>query len=480
VKQSDVMRRGFLLLMIVAAGTIAAFFRGGSSSSLAWQEEAPPPTRLPAAPSLSSFTYQGVASCASVACHHGNGAKGSKGSEYTTWIAHNDPHSRAYTVLFDPQSLLIEKNLKGLKDLKEARPHTNNLCLSCHVHPEMEAAHHAERFSRVDGVGCESCHGPAEKWLSVHYQRDKSRDELLRLGMWDTKDVRKRAEVCVKCHVGWGDGDVNHDLIAAGHPRLRFEYGAYLANYPARHWRIEDDHARHADFEARAWLLGQVVSAKAAIDLLQHRAEPKHDKPWPEFAEYSCFGCHHDLQDQKWRRKPGAAVQSWGTWYFSLLPDVNGEISSARPGDRNPFDRLTATIGGNSPDTRRVLAEAKNASAVLERWADALQHQTWDEKALTKLLAVLVKDDRLRDEPEWDRAAQRYLGIAAVYNALDVMDSKYRKDADLKAAILCLPDTLAFPKSPGEKFDSPRNFDPERLRSELKRVQKELQSRGVK
>lgn len=459
---------------------IVAFFRGNGSPSVARQEEAPPPTRLPAAPSLSTFTYQGVASCASAACHHGNGPKGSKGSEYTTWIAHNDPHSRAYTVLFDRQSLSIEKNFKGLNNLKEARPHQNHLCLSCHVHPDIEAAHHAERFSRVDGVGCESCHGPAEKWLPVHYQGDKSRDELLRLGMRDTKDVRKRAEVCVKCHVGWGDGDVNHDLIAAGHPRLRFEYGAYLANYPGRHWRIEDDHKIPSrDFEARAWLVGQVVSAKAAVDLLKHRARPKNDKPWPEFAEYSCFGCHHDLQDQKWRRKPGAAVLSWGTWYFSLLPVVKGEVHSARPRDRDPFERLTATMGSNSPDPARVLAEAKNAGSVLDRWADALQRQTWDEKALTRLLAVLARDDREGGEPEWDRAAQRYLGIAAVYNALDEVDGKFHNDADLKAAILRLPDALAFPKPNGVKYDSPHDFNPERLQRDLKQLREELRLRGV-
>jgi hypothetical protein len=69
---------------------------------------------------------------------------------------------------------------------------------------------------------------------------------------------------------------------------------------------VDADHKKYSDFEARAWLLGQVVSAKAALDLLKYRADPEHGKPWPEFAEYGCFACHHNLQDQAGRRKPNA------------------------------------------------------------------------------------------------------------------------------------------------------------------------------
>src|SRR6266446_973799 len=53
---------------------------------------------------------QGVATCASMACHHGNGPRGEKGSEYSTWATH-DPHARAYSVLFDKRSQGIAKAL---------------------------------------------------------------------------------------------------------------------------------------------------------------------------------------------------------------------------------------------------------------------------------------------------------------------------------------------------------------------------------
>ena len=167
-------------------------------------------------------------------------------------------------------------------------------------------------------MSCEACHGAAQKWLSTHYTeewRRKTPSEKSLEGMIDTKNVRVRAEVCARCHVGEGDMDVNHDLIAAGHPRLSFELGLYTARMP-KHWNPRDERARYPDFEARAWLVGQAVSAQTALELLADRAEQagQRKKPWPEFAEYACFACHHDLKEPSPRqqlgyrgRVPGAA-----------------------------------------------------------------------------------------------------------------------------------------------------------------------------
>ncbi|MHB1426335.1 MAG: multiheme c-type cytochrome [Gemmataceae bacterium] len=479
------MRQTGSILTLAALGILAAILGRGGSNTFAQREDIPPPTPLVASPSSSTFQYQGVASCASAACHHGNGPSGTKGSEYTTWIAQKDPHSRAYTVLFDRRSLLIERNLKGLPDLKQAQPHKDMLCLRCHVNPDVETAAHHERFSFADGVGCESCHGAAEKWLNVHFTnpwRNKSAEEKQREGMTNTKDIGERAQVCVRCHVGRQEADVNHDLIAAGHPRLRFEYGAYLANYPARHWKLADDHARYGDFEARAWLVGQAASAKAALELLSYRAEPKHDKPWPEFAEYGCFSCHHDLQDQEWRRKPFVGQLPWGTWYFAQRKIVAGTLSSSPIADNELFHSLSLIMAGNDANQRKqVSVEAANTAKALDRWMSDLKHEVWDEKSLKRLLASLAKEDPKNRETDWDRTAQRYLGIAAVYNALSDMDANYRQDFGLKTRLHCLADLLikAVPKDPGVRYDSPREFDPKLIGEQLKDLRKQLQRRGV-
>jgi hypothetical protein len=364
------------------------------------------------------------------------------------------------------------------------------LCLRCHVNPDVETGHPSERFSdrfsRTDGVGCESCHGAAEKWLSVHYTApwkgisvEEKQREKRKLGMVDTKDLQQRAQVCIRCHVGEQEADVNHDLIAAGHPRLRFEYGAYLSNYPARHWKVDDERRRYPDFEARAWLLGQVLSAKAALDLLAYRAEPKHDKPWPELGEYGCFGCHHDLRDQPWRQKRGAGQLPWGTWYFAMRSVVADEIPHVRPTDFEAFRKFEKLMAKQFPNRAEVTREAANVSQILDGWASGIGRECRNEKSLMQLLSVLVKEGA-KPEPEWDRAAQHYLGIAAVYNALSDLDERFQNDTQLKSAVYHLADKLgqAF-KDPGVKYDSPRKYNPDALQNDLRHLGDELRRRNI-
>src|SRR5262249_11338289 len=147
------------------------------------------------------------------------------------------------------------------------------------------------------------------------------------LGMWSVTDAAARGRACAGCHVGappvsdeLPPRDVNHDLIAAGHPRLHFELATFLANLPP-HWNVAAK--KNGASDAQGWAVGQAVSAEAALELLAHRTATEK-APWPEFAEYDCFACHHDLQPDGWRqqaqrlgkRKPGTLP--WGTWYFAL------------------------------------------------------------------------------------------------------------------------------------------------------------------
>src|SRR5262249_31772484 len=128
-----------------------------------------------ASPGDRNLAIQGVGSCASMACHHGGGEPGQERSEYTTW-SNRDPHARAYAVLSEATAQQIVQKLDGPK----ARPATGNLlCLNCHVQPGLEALPSSAtkgsgppRLVLADGVGCENCHGPAEKWLQAHYRED--------------------------------------------------------------------------------------------------------------------------------------------------------------------------------------------------------------------------------------------------------------------------------------------------------------------
>ncbi|HSQ54144.1 MAG TPA: multiheme c-type cytochrome, partial [Gemmata sp.] len=105
------------------------------------------------------FSPISSASCAAAACH-GGGRVGEKGSEHTTWSPNilaeeaNDPHAKAYRVLFNPDSARIGKIL-GI-----AAPHKEGLCLKCHAVDGV-----LPQGGVSDGVGCSACHGHAEKWI---------------------------------------------------------------------------------------------------------------------------------------------------------------------------------------------------------------------------------------------------------------------------------------------------------------------------
>jgi hypothetical protein len=400
-----------------------------------------------------SLRLVGTASCASAACHNGGGPQGSAGSEYTTWIT-RDKHARAYEVLFDKRSVEMAKRLKL------GKAHEEKLCLSCHVHQHYEEARHTVRFSREDGVGCESCHGPAERWIADHHRpewQQKSDRVKAALGFADTRSLLGRVRTCVDCHVGAPGSDVNHDLIAAGHPRLAFEFGAYHANMP-RHWTTTKDRQRHPDLEARAWQVGQVVSAEAALSLLRSRAENKK-APWPEFAEYACAACHHDLQSPSWRQKRGdrnRGLLPWGGWYTALLPEaadaqVDGEIAE-----------LCKLMEKPLPNRQEVAAKAAAVLGKLKGIGRKLAEQPSADKLLPRFQAIVATGNKLATEG-WDEAAQVFLALAAHHQALRDLDAPGVRP-EWRSELQSLAKELAFPTG----FDNPKGFNPQTFGERLK------------
>jgi hypothetical protein len=381
-------------------------------------------------------------SCAGRACHGALGPSnrpdGPLFNEYTTWLA-RDPHAGAYEALSSAKSRAMARQLGIAAAEKSAR------CLPCHTTTTSDGTEQV-------GVGCAACHGNAAQWLDAHSAktwrslttREKSEHGLIAVG-----DPATLARQCVSCHVGAAPADVNHDLIAAGHPRLAFEFSAFFANLPP-HWRPKDYPY------AQRWAIGQAVTAEAALELLQHRAQSPH-APWPEFAEYDCFGCHHDLTEPSWRQQRAGGSKgrlAWGTWYFSL-PKVLAD---------NPMPALVALTDlmekGRPP---RDAVAAKTPAAIDEvrkpagRFAGARQQPA----AVRALMAELPTDRRLTQVPSWDAAEQTYLALWAL--------NRTAHNAAYQKTLVDLLDVRAF--RPG--WDGPlslpkQGFDPARLFSRLR------------
>ena len=396
--------------------------------------------------------FLGAGSCASAACHGRPLTSGIQGSEYTLW-AGRDKHARAYDVLFQPRSA----KMAALLDPK-TKASENVLCLSCHVLPEAKWVNsEIPEFFKGDGVSCESCHGPARSWITDHSQpswKAKLPGEKAALGMWETRELNARVKLCVDCHVGSPGTEVTHDLIAAGHPRLNFEFAAFQAIMP-HHWSDQSDKnpalGGHADFETRAWVLGQLQSAQAALTLL---ASHTKDKTRFELADRDCYACHHDLQGQSWRQSAGRPGSiPWNSWYFTQAP------------------RALAAVGSShGPDFQNALDDIRQkklspTQAEITKWFEAPPDAKLIDSA--KLFQDVLTGDLGKTTAGWDDAAQVYLTLAAIHNTWTDQQNSIPATS-LRPLLIDWRAGLRFPNG----LDSPRTFEPEAIRVRLKALSK--------
>jgi hypothetical protein len=215
--------------------------------------------------------FTGTGSCAASNCH---GAKkpaqkpGDPDDTYTVW-ASKDKHNKAYNTLTKKESAAIVQKMKLAKATDEAK------CLGCHaLKVSKEQLAPKAKYDIGDGVSCDSCHGPAEKWLEGHDKGTKGgwpHEKSVGLGMYDTKDVLKRAELCVSCHLA-----IEAEMVAAGHPSMIFELDSFSANQPP-HWKDVKEW-----FGPLAWSTGQAVALRDSLQQVAQRAKGGSDALFQE------------------------------------------------------------------------------------------------------------------------------------------------------------------------------------------------------
>jgi len=201
--------------------------------------------------------YTGPGSCASATCHGSVSPRNENRvlqNEYSTWIV-KDKHSKAYAALTGATGERMAAIL-GLKKA-EAAPK----CLACHA-LDVPASERARTFDLSEGVSCENCHGPAAAWLGPHTERDWTHQKSLALGMYDTRDLTKRSEKCLSCHLGNDEKSVDHEMIAAGHPDLFFELDTFSDVMP-RHWKVPGEPGEAAGGRKRGLTLDRLGLAEA-------------------------------------------------------------------------------------------------------------------------------------------------------------------------------------------------------------------------
>jgi Cytochrome c554 and c-prime len=375
--------------------------------------------------------FVGSQSCTSVSCHGraeprrvAGGVGGASLQEFVLYERH-DPHAQAAKTLASPEYQAILRRLSERKG-ESSNAEVLRQCAQCHDPEGVAAAGHSgeQLLSQEPGQGlsmrgirCESCHGGGKDWLASHYQRDVSRSSLLAAGMRDTKDLQVRGQLCASCHVGSAERNVNHDMLAAGHPPLRFELAAYHRKLTSHdesgkrsHWNDTRERMSTPDFEVKLWEAGQLASAKAALALLEGRAHRAAlaikesntpDASWPEFAEYDCMSCHQRLRPAERNRKTASGLPVWTTWNFGFV------TASAEVKELNSLRAEMQRFFSSQPSAVEV--QARNAGPSL---IPSLPREVASSSQLLQLLERQSDGKR-----SWESLCQRYLAQRVVEKA---------------------------------------------------------------
>jgi len=167
------MKRSILILGLLLAVLIVFF-------GLSWtaQKEAKEDTAKVAAKPV--FGYVGATVCKP--CHN----LPKTGKQYDIWASRK--HAQAYLTLANEQSKKLAAEMK-IKDAQKSEK-----CLKCHVTGYGVAdSLLGAKYSVEEGVTCEACHGPGEKYKSMKIMKDK--ELALKNGL-----IVPTEELCVSCH----------------------------------------------------------------------------------------------------------------------------------------------------------------------------------------------------------------------------------------------------------------------------------------
>lgn len=397
--------------------------------------------------------HLGVEGCAGSGCH-GNAEASNKTNvlqnEVSTWRA-RDPHARAWKALKEPRGQRIARNL-GISDAGSAPQ-----CLSCHA-DNAPADKRGQMFRISDGVGCEACHGASAPWLGLHASGIATHAQNVAAGLYPTEQPRARADMCLGCHVGDGSRFVTHEIMAAGHPRLRFELDTYTNTQPP-HWRIDADYRARKGRTDRVgtWAAGQIEAADKTLALIGARFAGKGGNP--ELGVFDCTACHKPMMPGSFDAAAGRGIgpgvprladanlimvrvllQAFDPKAADALRDDwvglhaasrkgTGAVAGAASALRARLGAATGLAGrGNDGEGRRRLAATFVAEAGAGRLSDyavaeqatmalgaivaGMQESGTDTNAANAALDIVystIASEKAYDGAKWN-AAVRYLG----------------------------------------------------------------------
>ncbi|HWX53787.1 MAG TPA: multiheme c-type cytochrome [Verrucomicrobiae bacterium] len=404
--------------------------------------------------------YVGPGTCGSSACHGSIQPRTLTlvlQNEYSTWVT-KDAHFKALHSLDNP----VSKRMAQILEIDN--PAASPKCLACHalaVSPEEKA-----REFDVESVSCESCHGPASGWLESHMLKDWTPQKSFALGMVDLSDPASRSETCLSCHLGTTTKDVDHKMLAAGHPDLVFELDSYSAIQPP-HWKPSTD----PNHSLRLWAVNQAVQLRESLKkLARHTQGPT----WPEFSEYDCFSCHHSLTkpESSWRQERGyqnriAGSPPWESAHYTvfriLAKDVDAQASQQLDAQLAIVYRLSSNLR-SSP--KEITDNALVASDLTDRLVAEINQANFDLPRAARLLRAISDQGDAISSQDTRSAEQATM-------ALDTIFACYEKQTRSQPTVRAAIDGLF------REVNNPSSYDAPRFSAQMRRVSAALRAAGI-
>ncbi len=138
------------------------------------------------------------------------------------WHDGDAHYASAEPILNESQQAVQIATLYGLSTAQMKQG--NQMCMNCHG----TVVSGDEAFEAFDGVGCQSCHGPAAEYASAH--QSGGYDQGAPLGMVRLEQPAARAANCARCH-----HITDERLLASGHADgTSFQLGS--RNQAIKHW----------------------------------------------------------------------------------------------------------------------------------------------------------------------------------------------------------------------------------------------------
>jgi hypothetical protein len=405
-----------------------------------------------AGPGGAEDIHLGVASCAGSTCHGAPEPFANSPvlqNEFVTWQRY-DPHSQAYKVLLEDQSVRIAQNL-GLSQPAHEAPE----CLVCHSSYVPEDLRGA-RFQLSDGVGCESCHGGSARWLGIHASGRATHAENVAAGLIATEDPVVRAEMCLDCHIGNPDDPlqfVSHEIMGAGHPRMNFELDTFTAVQPAHYAMDADYYERKTVVDGvRTWAIGQAIAVERRMRLLA--SERGRQGLFPELVFFDCHACHEPMSELDWTPRPGAGLAPG----YPKLNDANVVMLKAALDVADPAlaetlaEDLRALHAAVMTDAGALQEAAERTAGTARQAIELLVPRPLDPDQMARTLAELARMGSEGVYTDYELAEQATMAMGAVIEARRVAgeadDAAYaRLTAELEKAYAAIENDERYARS---------------------------------